>query len=136
ESVTADLQGNEVTLDPVDVMVSVQQASDWASADADGIQVALSTSLTPELEREGMARDLIRHIQQLRKDTQLEENDRITIQWSADSTENLTTMLTEWESLILTETRANGIQQLADGNGGKSVSVGGVQVQLSIQAGV
>ena len=53
-----------------------------------------------------------------------------------DSPESLTTMLTEWESLILTETRANGIQQLADGNGGKSVSVGGVQVQLSIQAGV
>ncbi|MCA9031406.1 MAG: hypothetical protein KDA66_11385, partial [Planctomycetaceae bacterium] len=73
---------------------------------------------------------------QLRKDTQLEENDRITIQWSADSTENLTTMLTEWESLILTETRANGIEQLAEGGEGKSVSVGGVQVQLSIQAGV
>ncbi|MEZ5941784.1 MAG: class I tRNA ligase family protein [Planctomycetaceae bacterium] len=134
ESVTVSIEGNEVTLDPVDVMVSVQQASDWASADADGIQVALSTSLTPELEREGMARDLIRHIQQLRKDTQLEENDRITIQWSADSTENLTTMLTEWESLILTETRANGIAQLADGNDGKSVSVGGVQVQLSIES--
>src|SRR5690606_37078369 len=57
QSVTVTLGGEEVTLEPDDVLVSTEQASDWASGDDAGIQVALSTVLTPELIREGMARD-------------------------------------------------------------------------------
>ena len=133
ESVTLTLEGNEVTLGPDDVMVNVQQASDWASADAEGIQVALSTKLTPELIREGMARDFVRHVQQARKDANLEENERINILWYTDQSEELTAMLEEWKAMILGETRGDDIQSISNCEEGKAVSVGPVRLELVIQ---
>ncbi len=135
QTVTITLDGNELTLEPGDVMVSTQQASDWASGDDAGIQIALSTVLTPELVEEGMARDLIRHVQQLRKDADLEENDRITIHWSTASDEQQQTMLAmlgAWKSTISTETRADGIQQHDPGTTAKQVGVGEVSIRLGI----
>ncbi|WP_437185619.1 class I tRNA ligase family protein [Planctomicrobium sp. SH668] len=137
-NVVLNIEGTDVELSPDDVMVSVEQASDWASADDDGIQIALSTKLTAELVAEGMARDLIRQIQQLRKDANLEENQRIAVQWSlAGSSDVVDTpaVVKEWESTICAETRADSIElvDVAPSNG-KSVSLGDVQISLAISA--
>jgi isoleucyl-tRNA synthetase len=135
QPVTITLDGNELTLEPGDVMVSTQQASDWASGDDAGIQVALSTALTPELIQEGMARDLIRHVQQVRKDADLEENDRIAVHWSASSDPDRNTMqsmLAVWSGTIRTETRADAIEERPLAAGSKSVAVGEVAIQLGI----
>jgi isoleucyl-tRNA synthetase len=132
ESVTLMIEGQPVTLAPEDVMISTERASDWACADDAGVQIALSTILTPELLREGMARDMIRQVQQLRKDHDLEENDRIAIRWSASQgAYNIATMIEEWRETILTETRADRIE--ADPTAtGKSVLIGETEVGLAI----
>ncbi|WP_437190795.1 class I tRNA ligase family protein [Planctomicrobium sp. SH527] len=134
-NVTLTLEGNEVVLAPEDVMVSVQQSSDWASADDAGIQIALSTKLTPELIQEGMARDLIRHIQQQRKDANLEENQRISVQWNTTGNGELAeSAIAAWKQTILTETRADKIESVgAVPANSKSVSIGDVSISLSIQ---
>jgi isoleucyl-tRNA synthetase len=53
-------------------------------AEDGGYLVAITTDLTPELEQEGNARELVRRIQQLRKDADLEISDRI-VTYVADS---------------------------------------------------
>ncbi len=55
QTVTVLIDGAEISLSPEDVMVSTEQASDWAAADDSGVQIALATRLTPELVREGAA---------------------------------------------------------------------------------
>lgn len=131
ESVTVTIGGAAVTLAPEDVLVSVEQASDWASADADGIQIALSTRLTEELICEGMARDLIRQVQQLRKEADLEENERITIQWQAsEQADRIAAALVSWRETITGETRADGLSQAE--NSGKSVNIGDLKINLEI----
>ena len=133
ESVTLTIEGQPVTLAPEDVLISTEQASDWACADDTGIQIALSTILTPALTREGMARDMIRQVQQLRKDHDLEENDRIVIRWSAAAgVAEFEKMVAEWRETILTETRSDQIEQRATTDG-KPVQIGEVEVQLSIE---
>ncbi|HWL09184.1 MAG TPA: DUF5915 domain-containing protein, partial [Planctomicrobium sp.] len=129
------LEGNEIVLAPEDVMVSVQQASDWASADDSGIQIALATKLTPELIQEGMARDLIRHIQQQRKDANLEENQRIAVEWNAgESQEPVLGAIAAWKTTVLTETRADSIESVATPpEAAKIVSLGDVSISLSIR---
>ena len=135
ESVTLTLDGNEITLEPDDVLVSTEQASDWASGSDEGVQIALSTALTPDLVREGMARDLIRHVQQLRKDADLDENARIRVLWTTDGDDGeLQTALGEWDETIRTETRSDVVErQDAAPSGGRTVSVGPTKVTVAIE---
>ena len=72
--------------------------------------VILDTEVTPELEAEGSARDLIRLIQQSRKDADLEVTDRIfaEVEWSPA---NLTEVKSH-ESTILAAVLANHIEWL------------------------
>lgn len=50
-----------------------------------GLKVKLDLNLTPELKREGLARELIRHIQTLRKDSSLDVDDRIELSVSSQA---------------------------------------------------
>jgi isoleucyl-tRNA synthetase len=112
ETVTLPVGGTEVVLTPDDVLVSTQQSAGWVSADDRGLQIALSTELTPELIREGMARDFVRHVQQLRKDGDLDIIDRIRIYCQVNDPE-VAKALSEWDEYIRTETQADSLELAA-----------------------
>lgn len=133
ESVTIELGGNKIELEPDDVLISTEQATDWLAADDAGIQVAISTAMTPELIREGMARDFVRHVQQLRKDADLEIENRITISFFTDS-DVVKAAVEVWSDYIKTETLADEIT-LADTipTDAKEVTVGDATVWISIE---
>jgi isoleucyl-tRNA synthetase len=77
--------------------------------------VLLATEVTPELESEGAARDVIRVIQQARKDAGLDVSDRIVLRLSADS--DTLEDVQSFESLIARETLAVRIEHAALGDG-------------------
>ena len=132
ESLTLDIDGNEITLEPDDVMVSTEQSSDWSCGDSGGIQIAISTALTPELIREGMARDFVRHVQQLRKEADLEISDRISISYAANDDE-FSKSIEEWSDYINRETLAESLDSVSSGNESSNrVSVGQVEIEISI----
>jgi isoleucyl-tRNA synthetase len=131
ESVTVELGGEQIELGPEDVMVSTEQASDWSCADEDGIQIAISTVTTPELEREGMARDFVRQVQQLRKDADLQIQDRITIQYQSDDAE-IATGVSEWSDYIQNETLADSIEAGTADADVKSLSIGNARAKVWI----
>lgn len=62
-----------------EILVEVRSPEGYAAQEDGGVIVALSTELTPELELEGTARDLIRTIQELRKKSHLAITDRIKV---------------------------------------------------------
>ncbi|MEZ6033001.1 MAG: class I tRNA ligase family protein [Planctomycetaceae bacterium] len=132
ENLTVQLEGQEVNLTPDDVLVSTEQAAEWVSSDDAGIQVAISTVLTPELIREGMSRDFVRQVQQLRKDANLNIQDRIKVQYhSQDNT--VQAMVAEWGDYIKGETLSDSIEfTTSPGVDVKSVFVGEASVQIWI----
>lgn len=133
ESVTITLEGHEITLTPDDVQVGTEQATGWVSGDDRGIQLALSTALTPALLREGMARDFIRQIQQLRKEANLEIENRIRVSYASSDAE-VVTMLSEWGDLIRAETLADQLMATADAPAdAKSVNIGDAKVSVWIE---
>jgi isoleucyl-tRNA synthetase len=67
--------------------------------------VAIDTTLTPELRREGLAREVVRLIQEARKSDGLDVTDRIALRWSAHDAE-LAGALTEHAALIAGEVLA------------------------------
>eukprot|EP00456_Euglypha_rotunda_P055508 TRINITY_DN451_c0_g2_i3.p1 TRINITY_DN451_c0_g2~~TRINITY_DN451_c0_g2_i3.p1 ORF type:complete len:1195 (-),score=382.50 TRINITY_DN451_c0_g2_i3:5032-8616(-) len=130
--VTITLEGNEITLAPDDVQVGTEQAPGWVSGDDQGIQLALSTVLTPELLREGMARDFIRQVQQQRKDANLEIENRIQITYATTDAE-VAKMIAEWGDLIRNETLADSLTAAeAVPEDAKSVNIGDAKVSIWI----
>ena len=124
QNLTVDVDGTSIDLTPDDVLISTEQADDWVCGDEAGIQVAISTVLTDDLRREGMSRDFVRHIQQLRKDADLDIQDRIEIYWCAEDT-MIQGMIAEWSDYIAGETLADSIDRSEPSSTtGKQVRVG------------
>lgn len=74
-----EISGKSVTLTTADVEISSQDIPGWLVANAGGITVALDITLTEELKSEGIARELVNRIQNIRKDSGLEVTDRIKV---------------------------------------------------------
>jgi isoleucyl-tRNA synthetase len=68
-----------VTLEPGDLWVTTRAPEGWAGVADGDTQVLLDTRITPELAREGQARDVVRQVQELRKKANLEKDDRIEL---------------------------------------------------------
>jgi len=75
---------------------------------ASGATVVLDKTITPELRREGLAREVIRHVQAARKNAGLNVDDRITLS-IVSSDDELSQAITEHEQAIAAETLANEI---------------------------
>jgi isoleucyl-tRNA synthetase len=76
--------GSAVVLEPSEVLVDMLKQEGFAAAQHDGMTVVLDTTLTPELLREGLARDFVRAIQDARKSAGFRIEDRIEVGYVAD----------------------------------------------------
>jgi isoleucyl-tRNA synthetase len=74
-----------VQLDANDIPIEFKAADGWAGVAEKGTQVALDARITEELAREGMARDVIRQVQDKRKKDELNIEDRIALYLDTDS---------------------------------------------------
>ncbi|HIT69706.1 MAG TPA: isoleucine--tRNA ligase [Candidatus Aphodomonas merdavium] len=73
------VDGNEVVLEEADVLTSPAQKSGFVAQTDAGVTVVLDTNLTPELVREGYAREIVSKVQTMRKDAGFDVTDRIGI---------------------------------------------------------
>ncbi|WP_309642232.1 isoleucine--tRNA ligase [Flavobacterium sp.] len=73
------ISGNTITLSQDDVEISSQDIEGWLVANANGITVALDITISEELKQEGMARELVNRIQNIRKDSGFEVTDKIKV---------------------------------------------------------
>ncbi len=94
-----------MTIERAEVIVTQTPREGWQVASDAGETVAMDVSITPELHREGLAREAIRVVQHARKADGLDVGDRITLRWAAASPE-LATALAEHEQLIAGEVLA------------------------------
>ena len=106
-SLALDLGGEPFALTRDDVEVAAADIPGWEIASDGALTVALDTQLTPELEREGLARELVNRIQNLRKDAGLEVTDRIRV--SLSPSEALEAALAEHRAYVASEVLAEAI---------------------------
>lgn len=77
------------TLCKDDVVISSQDIEGWLVANSDGVTVALDVTISPDLKNEGIARELVNRIQNIRKDSGFEVMDRVEITIQEDEKLNV-----------------------------------------------
>ncbi len=75
-----EINSQPVQVELADVEIATEDIPGWVVANQGALTVALDITLTPALQEEGIARELINRIQNLRKDKGLEVTDKITLQ--------------------------------------------------------
>ena len=101
-SLTLEVAGQTVELSPDEVLVRTEAQAGLSVASEGGITVALDTELTPELVAEGLAREVVRRVQTLRKEADLQLDDHIHTTYEADP--DLSAVIAEWTGYIQAET--------------------------------
>ena len=79
EEIILQIDGIEVFLSLSDVEIISEDIPGWQVSNMGNLTVALDTTITPQLWEEGIARELINRIQNLRKDKNFEVTDKITV---------------------------------------------------------
>jgi isoleucyl-tRNA synthetase len=78
-AITIVISGNTVSLTLEDVEITSQDIEGWLVANSNGITVALDITISSELKQEGIARELVNRIQNIRKDSGFEVTDKIKV---------------------------------------------------------
>jgi isoleucyl-tRNA synthetase len=81
---TVDVDGATVPLEDGDLIVTETPREGWTVASGSGLTVALDLALTPELERAGLVREVVRLVQEARKSSGLDVSDRIQLWWTGE----------------------------------------------------
>jgi isoleucyl-tRNA synthetase len=87
KAIELQLEGGPATVEPSDVWVLPKVPTGFAGLVDRGTQLLLDARITPELARDGMAREVIRHVQNSRKEAGLEMEDRIVLYLHTDDAE-------------------------------------------------
>ncbi|OBX23605.1 MULTISPECIES: isoleucine--tRNA ligase [Bizionia] len=77
--IDVEINGKSITLERADVEITSQDIEGWLVANEGALTVALDVTISEELRYEGIARELVNRIQNLRKDSGFEVTDRISV---------------------------------------------------------
>ncbi|MCB1715799.1 MAG: isoleucine--tRNA ligase [Candidatus Competibacteraceae bacterium] len=105
ESIDLAANGKTFTLSKEQIIVQQSGAEGYAVAESGGILAALKTELSEALIQEGLAREVVRRVQQLRKDADLDIADRIAVSYQASA--NLSAAIDAFQAYICNETLAD-----------------------------
>jgi isoleucyl-tRNA synthetase len=106
-TIAISVEGQDVIVEAVDVDIISEDIPGWLVANEGNLTVALEVELTDELKNEGMARELINRIQNIRKESGLEITDRITVTLSPN--EDVQKAIDSFADYIQTQVLADDI---------------------------
>jgi len=128
-----DIEINDkiITLGTDDVEISSQDIEGWLVANSGSLTVALDITITPELKKEGIARELVNRIQNIRKDSGLEVTDRIGI--VIQENKSIHEAVATNEAYIKNETLTETIEFSTDVINGTEIAFDDIVTQLLIK---
>ncbi|MTE26230.1 isoleucine--tRNA ligase [Winogradskyella ouciana] len=126
-----EINGKSVTLELGDVEITSQDIEGWLVANEGALTVALDVTITEDLRKEGIARELVNRIQNLRKDSGFEVTDRIDVQLQND--ESVKAAIASNEEYIKSETLTEELQIMDKVNNGIDIAFDEVNTKLFIQ---
>lgn len=133
ENVTVEIDGQTYEVTPQEVEVKQKSAEGFTIAEEGGYLAALDTRLTEELVLEGLAREVVRRVQTLRKEADFNIDDKIVVRYVAS--EKLSKAIDSFADYIRTETLSDKLEakKPSDGFFNKEESFEGETLSLGVK---
>ena len=129
--IDVDCNGKIVKLQRDDVEITSQDIEGWLVANEGNITVALDVTISEALKEEGIARELVNRIQNLRKDSGFEVTDKISVQLQEDA--NIVQAVKTNIDYIKAETLTDDLKIINQLNSGIEIAFDDVNTKLFIQ---
>ena len=126
-----EINNKIITLGIDDVEISSQDIEGWLVANSGPLTVALDVTITPDLRKEGIARELVNRIQNMRKDSGFEVTDKIEIVFKENKT--VQEAVATNETYIKNETLTESIEFATDVINGTEIAFDDIATQLIIK---
>jgi isoleucyl-tRNA synthetase len=123
-----EADGFRFELQPNEVLVDAKSPEGYAALEDSGYLVAFDTTLTPALEREGLMRDLVRMVQDARKNAGLEVSDKIDLVLALEGV--WLEAAQEWEAVITEEVQADTLVYAGTLEGSFGTDIEGGKLEL------
>ena len=127
-----EVDGQAITLAPDDVEIRSEDIPGWLVASDGPLTVALDVTLTDELRHEGVARELVNRLQNLRKDSGLEVQDKIRVTLASGQA-GLEAAVQSFGDYIRGEIQAVALDFAADVNGGSVLEFDEYKVPVQLE---
>jgi len=129
-NLSINIDEKTINLDISDVEISSKDIEGWLVANAHNLTVALDVTISEELRKEGIARELVNRIQNLRKDSGLEVTDKIKL--TILNFENLQTSVEENKAYIMSETLTKELVFVDSLNDGTEIEFDNIKSRILI----
>ena len=124
------LDGAEAVVEAADVEIFSEDIPGWLVANEGTLTVALEVTVTEELKREGIARELVNRIQNIRKSSGFEITDKITIVLSRNS--NSDDAVNEYNTYICNQVLANSLELVDEVKNGTELNFDDFSLYVSV----
>jgi isoleucyl-tRNA synthetase len=124
------IQEKSIILTLQEVEISSQDIEGWLVANSNGITVALDISISEELHQEGIARELVNRIQNIRKDSGFEVTDKIKVRIQRNG--DLETAILNNEAYIKSETLTDLLEFVDELDGGVAIEFDEIITRIAI----
>ncbi len=127
---TLELTGTAYSIKPEDVEIIAEDVAGWQVANIGKLTVALDINVTAELKKEGLSRELVNRIQNLRKEKGLEVTDRIHV--NVTQNPEIQDAVNDNLSYICTEILASSLDFKASVESGDTIDIDGIELKVFI----
>ena len=125
-------QDGEFILEKDDIFIDTIADEGFSAASGSGLTVGLSLELTRELVQEGIVRDMVRQVQNLRRDANLAVEDRIRVFWDLDG--RIASALGKFRTYFCSETLTKSIgRKFKEGDHHGIIEIQGEQIKIGIE---
>jgi isoleucyl-tRNA synthetase len=127
---TLTIDGEPLELNLSDVEIVAEDIPGWSVATKGSLTVALDIRMTPELQREGEAREFVNRIQNIRKDSGYELTDRVNVVVAENNA--LRASINEYKNYICAEILADNIDFAYEMTGGTEIEVNEIRLRVNV----
>ena len=130
-SITLQVEGTDAIIELADVEIFSEDVPGWTVANEGALTVALDVEVTDELRREGVAREIVKKVQAIRKDSGFEITDRISVVLS--SSEVSDAAVEQFREYICNQVLADSLEVNAALSEGEDIELDGCTIKVAVK---